>query len=129
MGGPGLITVFAEVDDLLAELNRRGVRLALRRHRIAASPAGAVREDERALIVAHRPAVRQVLAAADPEVAWRVEAMRAQVPPFSRIIPILQVRTDTAPGTCLSCGVPAADARCEPCIAAMHVVLDGWTGD
>ena len=60
------------------------------------------------------------------DVTWRVEAMRPQVPPFPGIIPLLRVRTDTAPGTCLSCGDATDQPRCGACIAAMHIVLDGW---
>jgi len=58
----------------------------------------------------------------DPDVAWCLEAMAAQIPetgliPFSQARPVLpEVR-----GVCLSCGDPlpeGAPTRCRPCAAA-----------
>jgi hypothetical protein len=64
----------------------------------------------------------------DEEVAWRVEAMRGQVP-VTGTIPILLARPEArlAPrGTCLSCGDPLSDGqriRCVPCVRAVERVL------
>jgi hypothetical protein len=63
------------------------------------------------------------------EVAWRVEAMRGQVP-RTGTIPILLARPEakTAPrGTCLSCGDPLGEQqriRCLPCVRAVERVLN-----
>lgn len=81
----------------------------------AATPA-ALEDDD--------PPVR--LAVADPEVAWRLDAMRRQVPSTGSI-PFLVARTiQTALGTCLSCGDPLGFGqpyRCRPCVDAAILAL------
>ena len=64
----------------------------------------------------------------DPEVAWRVEAMRPQVPPRGPI-PFLVARPGVVPqpDCCLSCGDPLPDGRryrCGPCQQAVEIVLN-----
>ncbi|MGE5618092.1 MAG: hypothetical protein ACM3US_02410 [Sphingomonadaceae bacterium] len=63
----------------------------------------------------------------DPEVAWRVEIMRPQVPRTGPI-PFLVAR-DVAPqpDCCLSCGDPLPEGRhyrCAPCQRAVEIVLN-----
>ena len=70
--------------------------------------------------------VLALLAAEDAEVAWRVAAMRPQVPKRGPI-PVLTVR-DVPPewGRCVSCGGRLGEgrtARCEPCARAAWLVL------
>ena len=66
----------------------------------------------------------------DPEVAWRVEVMRAQMTARPSPIPFLRARLDVIPadGTCVSCGdaVPVAGGwpgRCAPCAEAARAVI------
>jgi predicted RNA binding protein YcfA (HicA-like mRNA interferase family) len=68
--------------------------------------------------------------ARDAEVAWRVEAMRPQIPPRGPIpflLARLEVTTPYAPGHCGSCGDPL-DAgqrfRCSPCQQAAWQALN-----
>jgi hypothetical protein len=63
----------------------------------------------------------------DPEVAWRVEAMRPQVPRRGPI-PLLVARREVVPqpDCCLSCGDPLPEGRryrCGPCQEAAWRVL------
>ena len=63
------------------------------------------------------------------DVAWRVEAMRPQVPATGPV-PILLARPEArmAPaGTCVSCGDPldvGRRVRCAPCVRAVERVLN-----
>ena len=70
--------------------------------------------------------VLALLAAEDAEVAWRVAAMRPQVPPRGPI-PVLMAReVGAAPGCCPSCGDPLGQGRglrCGPCARAAWLVL------
>ena len=59
---------------------------------------------------------------AEAEVAWRLAAMRPQVPKIGAV-PLLIARPDapTPAGTCLSCGDPLSGGavyRCGPCVEA-----------
>ena len=116
-------------SEVLAELTRRGVEVAVEGDRLRFRPQGAVTPDLRAALIEHKADVIRLLAPPDAEVAWRIEAMRPQVP-RSGAIPILLARPEarTAPrGTCVSCGDPlAADrrVRCAPCVAAVERVLN-----
>jgi hypothetical protein len=80
-------------------------------------------------LLAMKQEVIALLGRQDDEVAWRVEAMRPQVP-RSGAIPVLLARPGarTAPsGTCVSCGDPLAPGRrirCAPCVAAVERVLN-----
>ena len=70
--------------------------------------------------------VLALLAAEDAEVAWRVAALRPQVPKRGPIA-VLTVR-DVPPewGRCVSCGGRLGDgrtARCEPCARAAWLDL------
>ncbi len=64
----------------------------------------------------------------DPEVAWRIELMRPQVPRRGPI-PFLVARPEVVPqpDCCLSCGDPLPEGRryrCGPCQRAVEIVLD-----
>jgi hypothetical protein len=66
----------------------------------------------------------------DPEVAWRLEAMRGQVPTIGAI-PFLVARDiQPAPGACQSCGDPLGvdqPYRCPPCVEAATLALrESW---
>jgi hypothetical protein len=70
-----------------------------------------------------------IAAIADPDVAWRLEAMRRRVPGVGPI-PFLVARcTSSVAGACLSCGDPLAPDqpyRCRPCVEAAILALQGW---
>ena len=116
------------VHELLTELERRGVQLAVDGDRLRFRPQGAVTPDLRAALIEHKADVIRLLGPHD-DVAWRVEAMRPQLP-RSGSIPVLLARPDarTAPrGTCVSCGdplTPDRSIRCAPCVAAVERVLN-----
>jgi hypothetical protein len=67
----------------------------------------------------------------DPEIAWRVEAMRAQVPAHGPILALcarLDVSIPTPPGMCASCGEPREAGQtyvCRACQAAKRLTLEG----
>jgi hypothetical protein len=78
-----------------------------------------------------RPAEPEQSAVDPAEIAWRVEAMRAQVPPHGPIL-TLCVRPDvpipTPAGMCGSCGQPREASQtyvCRACQAAKALVLEG----
>ena len=80
-------------------------------------------------LLAHKAEVLALLASEAAEIAWRVEAMRPQVPPRGAI-PLLVARDlPVAAGRCLSCGEPIAASqayRCRFCVEAARTVL-GFT--
>jgi hypothetical protein len=77
-------------------------------------------------LLARKHEVLALLTAEDIEVAWRVAAMRPQVPQRGAI-PVLAARdVVSSPGYCISCGEPLPDGmrvRCAPCARATWVVL------
>jgi hypothetical protein len=68
-----------------------------------------------------------------PDVQWRVDAMRRQVPPFPRPIPFLVAvqGCKVQRGHCLSCGEPLEvvetpglpRVRCDACTEAAQLVM------
>ncbi len=116
-------------SEVLAELTRRGVEVAVYGDRLRFRPQGAVTPDLRAALIEHKTELIRLLGPHDEEVAWRIEAMRPQVPRGGSI-PVLLARPEakTAPrGTCVSCGDPLAPdrtVRCAPCVAAVERVLN-----
>lgn len=77
-------------------------------------------------LLAEKPRVMRALAE-EQEVAWRIDAMRPQVPSTGGI-PLLLARPDVRPlvGSCCSCGDPLGDEnryRCARCVAAAIAVL------
>ena len=101
--------------ELLAELTRRGVEVAVDGDRLRFRPQDAVTPDLRAALIEHKTDLIRLLGR-DDEVAWRIEAMRPQVP-RTGTIPLLLARPEakTAPrGTCVSCGDPLASGTAYP---------------
>src|SRR5947207_2833327 len=99
--------------EILAELTRRGVEMAVEGDRLRFRPHSAVTSDLRAALVEHKADLIRLLGTNEVEIAWRVEAMRGQVP-RTGTIPILLASPEakTAPrGTCLSCGDLLAEGR------------------
>jgi hypothetical protein len=117
MGGDAL-TALAEARAAGLEVRAEPGRLVVRGPRSGA---------ELARCLLDRTAeVLTLLAAEDAEVAWRVVAMRPQVPSRGPI-PVLVAR-DAPPvtGSCISCGDPLVASRatrCVPCARAVWLVL------
>jgi hypothetical protein len=77
------------------------------------------------LLLAEKPRILRALA---EEVAWRIDAMRPQVP-ATGAIPLLLARPDAVRGSgrCCSCGDPLGPDeryRCRPCVAAVIALLE-----
>jgi hypothetical protein len=114
--------------DVLAELTRRGVEVAVAGDRLRFRPQDAVTPELRAALIEHKADLIRLLGG-DDDVAWRLEAMRPQVP-RSGTIPVLLARPEAknAPrGTCVSCGDPLSEgrrSRCAPCVSAVERVLN-----
>lgn len=80
-------------------------------------------------LLAHKAEVLAWLAAEDAGVAWRADAMRAQVPAHGPI-GFLHARDlptgDVPPGACPSCGEEMEAGQlyaCRSCVAAKRIVL------
>ncbi len=130
-----------DARELLVELERRGVELAMSGRRLRYRPRHAVTPVLRSAMAERRDELLALLAAEEAEVRWRADAMRAQVPPTGPI-PTLSARPETpiAPGCCPSCGgrLPARGRyRCDPCVKAAWRALrearvrpsGTWDGD
>lgn len=119
--------------DVLEELNRRGVAIAVAGDRLRFRPQDAVTPDLRAALLEHKTDLIRLLDALDEQVAWRVGAMRHQIRP-GLIVPFLVARRNfvDAPGGCLSCGDPCGAGRryrCGPCVRAAEIVVnEAWEG-
>lgn len=116
-----------EVQDLLAELERRGVWILVDGDRIRYRPQSAVSDALRAAIAEHQHALVARLTGDGAEVRWRADAMRAQLPTTGPI-PVLAARpvTDWVPRKCSSCGDPLGPTsryRCDLCVRAALKVL------
>jgi hypothetical protein len=101
------LDVRAEADVLIVRGTRRHEDLARR-------------------LLAQKPAVLALLTEEDRELAWRMTAMRPQVPATGPI-PFLIARDETPmKGYCLSCGdgLPSEHmTRCALCVRAAQLVL------
>ncbi len=114
--------------DILAELHRRGIELTAEGDRLRFRPQVAVTPELRAAMVEHKADLIRLLGP-DDEVAWRIAAMRPQVPPTGAILVLLaRPEAKYAPeGTCVSCGDPLVIGRrirCAPCVTAVEWVLN-----
>src|SRR3954469_14625727 len=105
--------------ELLTELTRRGVEVAVDGDRITRFRLqAAVTPDLRAALIEHKADLIRLLDPMDDEVAWRIEAMRSQVP-RKGTIPALLARPEarTSPrGTCVTCGDPLPSDRPTRCV-------------
>jgi hypothetical protein len=121
-------------DEVLRQLADHGVMVVADGERLRARPREAITPDLRAVLVAHKPDLLQLLGAPEAaDIGWRVEAMRRQVRPGPHI-PFLVARRDfvDAPGHCLSYGEPHGPGhrfRCSPCVRAAEIVVnEAWEG-
>ena len=63
----------------------------------------------------------------NPDVAWRVDAMRPQIPSEGTIPFLVAQEVPWRKGQCLSCGDPLPEGRkcrCLPCSRAAHLVIE-----
>ncbi len=114
--------------QILTELERRGVELALDGNRLRFRPREAVTPDLRAAMAEHKDDLVRLVAAEDHEINWRVDAMRQQATPRG-LIPFLVARRNLpdALGRCLSCGEDLVEGRrfrCGACVRAVERVLN-----
>ena len=116
--------------ELLSTLVSAGCRVAAEgdRLRVTGPRDAPLTPDLRTAVVQHKAELLRLLADDDPDVRWRVAAMRPRVPPTGRIPP-MYARRLPAPGPngcCLSCGEPLTPRNryhCEPCIRAAWLAL------
>ena len=115
--------------DVLIELSRRGVEIAVAGDHLRFRPREAVSDELRAEIVEHKAELLQILEDEEHEVRWRMDAMRGQVPRRG-VIPTLLARPETKfspKGTCRHCGdqlPPDRPVTCAPCLRAVYLLLN-----
>jgi hypothetical protein len=114
--------------ELLAELSQRGVEIAVDGDRLCYRPKEAVTPDLRAALIEHKDGLIRLLSL-DDDVAWRIDAIRPQVPRTGTIPPLLaRPEAKTAPrGMCVTCGellIDGRPVRCAPCVSAIERVLN-----
>ncbi|MDP9472821.1 MAG: hypothetical protein M3Q71_19515 [Chloroflexota bacterium] len=114
---------------LLADLQARGVRLYLAGDelRYKAKP-GVMTPDLAAVIKPHKPALLAHLREEAVAVAWRIEAMRPQIPERGPIPLLVAVSgIPPSPSACVSCGeafTPTGSSpRCHRCTVAAQRAL------
>jgi hypothetical protein len=116
--GSDALTVLAEARAVGLEVRAEPGRLVVRGPRAQETVAQRLLE--------RKSEVSALLAAEDVEVAWRIEAMRPQVPQRGAI-PVLVARdVRPTPGSCVSCGELLHEDvafRCSLCARATWVVL------
>jgi hypothetical protein len=111
--------------DIVTEARTAGLEVRAEAERLVVRGPRAQEAFARGLLAA-KGAVLALLAAEDAEVAWRVDAMRSQVP-RNGPIPFLVAREGGfAIGCCRSCGDPIEPDRrfrCRLCVQAAQLVL------
>jgi hypothetical protein len=128
------------VPDLLMELYQRGILLTREGENLRyRAKTGRLTSELKEAIAEHKNALLKLLAApledpgSDPDLAWRIAAMRAQIPQTGPIR-FLSARPDAlvacdAEGKCPSCGDPLPAIRtqrfrCTACTRAAWLALD-----
>lgn len=115
---------------VLAELERAGIRVRLTDQGFAFKP----RLDGRLRAMVTTHAAADLLRALDPEVAWRVAAMRPQLT-GAAAVPLLLARRPEgacAANACIACGdslpevPPLGSGRCRPCRVAVSLVATAF---
>lgn len=118
--------------ELLAEVRALGVELraASDGSRILYHPRDALTPEWVERLRQHKPEVLALLSEVEAEVAWRVAAMRPQVPPrgaIGRLVARPDAPSVDAPRRCGSCGDPLPDDCryvCALCQQAKWLVLN-----
>ena len=113
-------------EELIRELRGRGVELAVEGDRVRYRPKNAVPAELQPILTRYKSELLALLSSTDPEVAWRADRMRSQVP-VTGPIPFLVARPAlVGEGQCLSCGGPLGEGhifRCGPCAQAATLIL------
>ena len=112
--------------DLLTNLRERGLTLVAKEGRLRVAPKTALTPELREALLAYKCEILPLLEAQDPEVRWRVEAMRRQVPAHGPIPFLIACNAPFVRGACLSCGDALASDRpyrCQPCVEAAILAL------
>jgi hypothetical protein len=116
--GSDALTVLTEARAAGLEVRAEPGRLVVRGPRSLETVAQRLLE--------RKAEVSALLAAEDADVAWRVDAMRPQVPQRGAIPMLIAHEKASPPGCCVSCGEhlhQGASFRCSPCARAAWVVL------
>ncbi|PYR34352.1 MAG: hypothetical protein DMF90_17485 [Acidobacteria bacterium] len=112
---------------LVLALERAGFSLRLAGDRVRVEPGSHLTEDQRRLLVAHKPEVVMLLRCSDPGVVDRREAFRAQLAEAGApAVPAFLFKRDVpyAPAVCFSCGEAngrASFGRCWRCALAWRL--------
>ena len=110
---------------LLRKAREAGLRVSARDGRLVVEGPRRLEPLARS-VLAEKPRILRALEQETDAVAWRLEAMRPQVPQAGAI-PLLLARPGMSfpPGTCCSCGDPrpADRYRCPACETAAVAVL------
>jgi hypothetical protein len=114
----GVVTVLTEARAAGLEIRAEPGRLVVRGPRTLETVAQR--------LLKHKAEVLALLAAEDADVAWRVAAMRPQVPQRGPIPVVIAREGEPSSGCCVSCGehLPAGVTfRCSACAQAAWLVL------
>jgi hypothetical protein len=119
-----------EAQAIIQEMRRLGMQVQADPDagKVRFGPSEAMPWELRLRLREHKPAMLALLTREASEIAWRVAAIRSQVPAKGPI-PFLVARqtADTGVGRCWSCG-DALDAgrtvRCVLCVLAVEAVLN-----
>jgi hypothetical protein len=95
---------------------------------------GVTRSSKAGSHISEKPvtSVTTVTPAFQDQLAWRLEAMRRQVPQEGVIPDLIAREAPTQPGTCFSCGDPLKgnqQYRCRPCAVAAAIAIWGVCPD
>jgi len=115
----------AQVEELLAAAREAGLEVRVEADELVIR--GPRTQDALARqVLAEKPVVLALLSAEDADVAWRVAAMRPQVPRRGAIPMLIARQVTSSLGRCISCGERLHEGvmvRCSPCARAAWVVL------
>jgi hypothetical protein len=115
-----------QVATLLGDARAAGLEIRVEADRLVVRGSPVYEQLARQLLE-EKPAVLAVLAQEDAEVAWRIEAMRPQVPVRGPIPALIARRGPYSSTGCISCGMPLAENagfRCAACARAAWLVLN-----
>ena len=118
-----------KTSTLLAQLRRHDAKLDVAGDRLrVVAPKHVLSDEVRRAIRERKYELLAIIESHDPEVAWRIDALRPLVPPRGPLLPPV-IRRDraTAQRSCHCCGVPTSDPgrlRCIPCGRAIWFVIN-----
>jgi len=119
-----------EAWAVISEAHTLGIRLVVDQGRLFYRTREAVPLDFHRRLQVHKPEVVALLSETNHTVAWRVAAIRPQVPvrgPIPFLIARQASKSLGEPPWCLSCGDALGEGRtvrCVPCVLAIEHVLN-----